>query len=190
MNSIAIPAKQTAELPDWAKAPRAWQVRFLMWLLRCNRAHDETVGEESGGRPDYLIRWHIIPHARTRGHWAFFKSGNAYLHNFNRSDDDRALHDHPWGNFSLLLSGCYWEHMPGGVRKLRRPGQMVFRSADTAHRIELLRDSSGKEIPVWTIFITGPKVREWYFLCPQGMRHNTLFTNPLRPGETGRGCAD
>lgn len=34
-----------------------------------------------------------------------------------RSDDDRALHDHPWVNMSILLEGTYTEHTiaQGGV---------------------------------------------------------------------------
>ena len=36
---------------------------------------------------NYLSRWHIIPRNR------YF---NIYLHKFVGSDDDRALHDHPW----------------------------------------------------------------------------------------------
>jgi hypothetical protein len=40
-----------------------------------------------GGDSPYMLRWWIIPRNK------FF---NIYLHRFLRSDDDRALHDHPW----------------------------------------------------------------------------------------------
>lgn len=33
----------------------------------------------------------------------------ARIHNVKRSDHDRALHDHPWHNASLVLRGGYWE---------------------------------------------------------------------------------
>lgn len=163
---------------------------LVIRLLGCNRNPDETIGETVPGRADYLRRWFIVPHARTRAHWWFLKTGNAFLHNFNRSDDDRALHDHPWGNVSILLSGSYWEHSPGGAKKLRKPGHIVVRPANAAHRVELLKDGEGREMPVWTVFLTGTKVRDWGFLCPKGWRHNAAFTNPAAPGETGRGCAD
>lgn len=38
---------------------------------------------------------------------------SARVHEVKRSDSDRALHDHPWGNMSLVLSGGYWEVLPG-----------------------------------------------------------------------------
>lgn len=41
------------------------------------------------------------------------KSCAARVHHVLRSDHDRALHDHPWHNASIVLSGGYWEVMPG-----------------------------------------------------------------------------
>jgi hypothetical protein len=128
-----------------------------------------------GGDADpYLRRWWIIP----RNSWF-----NIYLHHFQRSDDDRALHDHPWWNVSVLLHGEYLEWMRDGSSRLRMSPAVVFRSAEAAHRIELVTG------PVWTLFITGPKVREWGFLCPKGWRHWRDFTNMDDGGATvGRGC--
>ena len=77
---------------------------------------------------NYLRRWFVAPHN------AFT---NIYLHEFRRSDDDRALHDHPWANASLLLSGRYIEHTPDG-QFVRVPGQFVARPAEALHRIELI----------------------------------------------------
>jgi hypothetical protein len=37
--------------------------------------------------------------------------------------------------------------------------------------------------------MTGPKVREWGFLCPNGWRHWTDFLDADNPGQPGRGCA-
>lgn len=119
----------------------------------------------------YLKRWHIIPRNR------FF---NIYLHCFGDSDDDRALHDHPWWSLSILLKGEMIEHSLKGRRHLPRfiP---VIRSAKFAHRLELIKG------PTWTIFITGPVIREWGFLCPNGWRHWREFTTP--EGENiGPGC--
>jgi hypothetical protein len=165
--------------------------RFLMRLLRCNRKPDEIIGESASGRNDYMRRWFIIPHASTRSGWPILKTGNAFLHNFNRSDDDRALHDHPWVfNVSILVKGSYWEHMPGGIRKLRRTGQVVFRNGTASHRVELLKDEHGRDIPVWTIFLTGPKCREWGFYCKKGWVHWKDFTAPGKPGEVGPGCGE
>lgn len=147
-------------------------------------APDEVIG--SGSNP-YLRRWHLIRRARIC---------NVYLHHFLRSDDDRALHDHPWWNASILLRGSYIEHIrqPNGstITKSRKPGAVYFRRAIQAHRVELLRsEATGEPKPVWTLFITGPKIREWGFLCPQGWKHWRDYVH-TRPGgnEIGEGCGE
>lgn len=129
----------------------------------------------------YLLRWWIIPRNR------FF---NIYLHKFLRSDDDRALHDHPWWSCSIILRGGYREHLPGGLIKLRHAGRIIFRRAEQAHRVELYGVYITR--PAWTLFITGPKVREWGFHCPQGWRHWRDFigvpVGEARGDEIGKGC--
>lgn len=141
-----------------------------------------VIGEEDN---PYLIRWFVIPRNR------FF---NIYLHNFRRSDDDRALHDHPWNNCSILLKGEYVEIGKDEKEgypfyKFRSAGHIAFRQAESAHRIELYSDEKGKPIPVWTLFLTGPVRRRWGFHCPQGWRHWKEFVS-LRDGgnSVGRGC--
>lgn len=126
------------------------------------------------GTPDkpYMHRWWIIPRNR------FF---NIYLHHIVRDDDDRALHDHPWVNVSIVLKGGYTEVMPH-ASKWRGRGSIVFRLPKAAHRLELDEDSC------WTLFITGPRVREWGFLCPKGWRDWRVFTAPADRGQIGRGC--
>lgn len=121
----------------------------------------------------YLRRWWVIPRNR------FF---NVYLHNVLRDDDDRALHDHPWWNISLLLKGRMSEKLTGDRRRSLRRFIPTLRRAKTAHRLIV------EQGPVWTLFITGPRLREWGFLCPQGWRHWKDFTAADNPGEIGRGC--
>lgn len=137
------------------------------------------------GPPDdpYLRRWWIIPRNRLF---------NIYLHQFLRSDDDRALHDHPWVNCSIILHGSYREHLRDGSVRLRKPWRawfpwrLVFRLPTGAHRVELI-DGQG----VWTLFLTGPKVRTWGFLCPKGWIPWTEFVED-RPGgnSVGKGCGE
>lgn len=147
-----------------------------------------------GGKDDpYLLRWWVIPRN------PFF---NVYLHKFLRDDDDRALHDHPWVSVSIVLKGGYIEHLPFPMKgaplfwpdgqlftqwNVRRAGQVIFRRAKHAHRIQLLR-SGGEAVPAWTLFITGPRVREWGFHCPQGWRHWRDFTSETDSGNVGKGC--
>jgi len=112
---------------------------------------------------------------------------NIYLHRFLRSDDDRALHDHPWWNCSIVLTGEYTEHSiaDGGVhrRRIRRAGSWTLRRATAAHRIEL---HAG---PCVSLFLTGAKIREWGFHCPEkGWVHWRTFCDPEDSGKPGKGC--
>lgn len=166
-----------------------WADRFIERITR--RPPDFVIGGQ--GRP-YLRRWFVIPR-----NLVF----NVYLHQFLRSDDDRALHDHPWlFNASLILRGGYIEHTirAGGVavRTRRDRGSMAFRWGPAPHRVELLSladvmpsQPSATDIPVccWTLFITGPKVRTWGFHCPeQGWIPWQRFTAADDPGAVGKGC--
>ena len=172
-------------------------VRARLLAIAERRPPDVVIG---GDADPYMRRWWIIP----RNRWC-----NAYLHHFLRSDDDRALHDHPWWNCSLLLKGSYREHTPidpanpSGPTKsvIRSEGSFVFRrSGEMAHRISLLRSRQRvppfervfeeRGAPVWTLFITGPNVRSWGFWCPGGRWvHWRDFT--ANDGKTvGRGCGE
>ena len=53
------------------------------------------------------------------------------------------------------------------------------------HRIEI---RGGEQC--WTLFITGPRIREWGFHCPQGWRHWRDYTKPGSYGQVGRGCGE
>lgn len=140
------------------------------------RPPDVVIG---GHDKPYLYRWFIIPRNRFL---------NIYLHRFMRSDDDRALHDHPWSNVSVLLRGRYVEHTiaAGGIhiRTERRAGNVKIRPSGTsAHRIELTDGDC------WTLFMTGPRYRHWGFHCTdRGWVHWEDFTAPGAPGEIGKGC--
>lgn len=151
-----------------------------------------------GGRDDpYMLRWYITPYSglyrdikpadRTPWQHLVRSLPNLYLHLFLRSDDDRALHDHPWiFNCSWLLDGPYTEHTiaAGGVPSatVRLPGEWKFRWGAAPHRIEL---HAG---PCVTLFLSGPTVREWGFHCPKGWVPWHRFTDARDSGSVGRGC--
>lgn len=128
----------------------------------------------------YLRRWWIIP----RNRWF-----NIYLHEIRRSDDDRALHDHPWWNVSIILRGCYREIRNGGYRKIHRAGSIVFRRATMAHRLELPIENGGVRY-CWSLFITGPVIRTWGFHCPKGWVPWREFVDERDSGQIGRGCGE
>lgn len=179
-----------------------------MKLLRIKREPDFVIGQPEA---PYLRRWWIIP----RNRWF-----NIYLHQICRSDDDRALHDHPWWNVSIILKGGYFEWKSqfaradgkdlSKVRPWRGPGAVVFRSATAKHRLELREElrPNGKRlggrhgfpdyehfpIPCWSLFITGPRIRQWGFYCPQGWRHWREFIGvpegEATGAERGPGCGE
>ena len=132
-------------------------------------------------RPDFVVgddqlhRWFVVPRNSVCC---------VYLHRFLKSDEDRALHDHPYDNASWILDGEYVEHFAHDRSVVRTRGERIERVAETAHRVELI---SG---PATTLFVTGPRRREWGFYCPQGWRRWQDFVSDSNRGAVGRGCAD
>lgn len=191
--SGALPRKYS--VGEWTRGYLAWVAvlpiylflwafaktfkRLPPWMLRkLLQSHVDTTARR---RPDvripgditippYMLRWWKIKRN------AFF---NVYYHIVRRSDDDTALHDHPWWNFSIILEGSYFEHLihEGGIntRTKYSAGAVRFRrSGNFAHRLELERypdnygfGLGGEEKPVLTIFITGPALRRWGFHHPK-----------------------
>ncbi|MGA0569608.1 hypothetical protein ACO2Q9_02685 [Variovorax sp. VNK109] len=149
-----------------------------------NRQPDLVIG---GKERPYLKRHRLLPSNPLL---------NIFVHEFLRSDDDRALHDHPWlFNISVLLSGEYREHTPHGVFA-RYCGDIVFRWWKSPHRVELLtiadfvssQPYNDTPISCWTLFIRGPRIREWGFYCPQGWVHWRDFGGRDDRGAVGKGC--
>lgn len=140
--------------------------------LKPTREPDFVIGEVD--RP-YMRRWWLIPRNDTF---------NIYYHEVLRDDDDRALHDHPWPSFSFMVRSGVREITAEGARIIR-PGETVYRGPDFAHRLELIDGQ-----PAETLFITGPKVRDWGFHCPKGWVHWRDFVDPEDIGQRGRGCGE
>lgn len=125
------------------------------WLPRLLSGQPHQV---IGGPADpYLRRWYVIPRNPVL---------NVYVHQFLRSDDDRALHDHPWWFVSLMLRGAYDEVTERGPVR-RRAGSIAFRRAEHRHRVELdwIDGRTRREIPCWTLIVTGRRSRTWGFWC-------------------------
>lgn len=136
------------------------------------RPPDFVIGPKD--RPT-ILRWWIIPRNR------FF---NIYLHHVQNSDEDRALHDHEYDNCSIVLRGGYWDVTPEG-RFWRGAGSITFRRAEEPHRLEV---TEGQD--AWSLFLTGPRRREWGFHCPKGWVHWKDFVDERDTGAVGRGCGE
>ena len=109
----------------------------------------------------YLERYYLF--LRERERFPF----NVFLHKFLKSDPDD-VHDHPWPYATLILKGGYWEWIPhfdtvgrktGEYQVWRGPGHFRVSKANSFHRIELDPD-----ITAWTLFMPGPKQRDWGFM--------------------------
>lgn len=142
----------------------------------------------------YMGRWWLF---RTIPTWSGDQWMPGWLggrvHHIIRSDDDRACHCHPWPYLTLILKGGYWEirefttfaearrrgrgpieRVPifrDGIvhdfvyhtRRWHGPGSILFRRSTDRHRLELAESSSS-----WSLFITGPKAKSWFFYLPEG----------------------
>lgn len=127
----------------------------------------------AGEDKPYLYRWHLV---RT-------EHASVYFHIQVADDPERPLHDHPADNTSVILSGGYDELLdehPGrtwintsSVQTLkRRAGDVIHRKAEWAHRL-LLPPGFGYTM---TLFMFGPKRREWGFWYPDGWRPYAAVT--------------
>lgn len=126
----------------------------------------------------YLERWYL---RRARGDDTH---GNIYLHRINLSDQDRDFHDHPWDSTSIILDGVLTEYRqafgccntPGcefrkqiAFERTMHPGDIEHRFARIPHRLVV------EQGPVWTLFLTGPKLHSWGFCTEQGWMHHTDY---------------
>ncbi len=109
----------------------------------------------------YLERYYVF--LRDRQRFPF----NVFVHKFLKGDPDD-VHDHPWPYATLILRGGYYEWTPnldaqgvkiGETRHWRGPGHFRICSPESYHRIELKPG-----VTAWTLFMPGPKKREWGFL--------------------------
>ena len=122
----------------------------------------------------YMLRWYVLPRN---------KLFNIYLHKILRDDDDRALHDHPWMSVSLLLKGKYTEVTDAGRESYSAPA-IRLRYSTFSHRIELHGGTA------WTLFFTGPVIRNWGFHCPKGWVRWQDFVDHNDRGNVGKGCGE
>lgn len=134
----------------------------------------------------YLTRVHLTP-------FSWWKLPRIYIHIFSRPDEDRELHDHPWGFLTVVLFGGYDEisHklndggepmvqpglFPGDDKPILIPDRLRWlslrkRPATHAHKITRLHT---KKVVTLVIRDNG-RSREWGFWC----EHRENPTSVLR----------
>ena len=132
-------------------------LKFLEKIGRKRVIYDRLENEP------YLIRYYLFLKDRK---WFPF---NIFLHKFMKGDPDE-LHEHPWPYATLILKGGYWEVTPKG-KYWRGPGSFRIAGPKSLHRVEL-----EEGIHAWTLFIPGPKKREWGFIVNgKWMQHEKYF---------------
>lgn len=115
-------------------------------------------GRGDGDQP-YLTRWILFR----------IKRFAVYFHKFHRSDADD-LHNHPWSFITIILWRGYYEQTfdteyPGYCKLRRiRPGSILFRKSDHAHRVILVQNK-----PAYTLVIRFRDNYHWGFF------HNGRF---------------
>lgn len=147
-----------------------------------NRIFDYRVIQNCERDP-YLMRWYVF----RRESFAIF------IHKFVRSDEDRALHDHPWAFIVVPLWRGYIEHSdrecpcfacqnhpcmaPERIPVKKRVWPIIgtrFRSATYRHRVELLDKK-----PAWSLFFRFKRIREWGFWPKEGFMDWKKWWNDL-----------
>jgi hypothetical protein len=148
--------------------PRCRVIRRILSAITRWLSTPRVIFDREGGTP-YLSRWYLIGNrpdiddklAGQAKDDASPRRFSLFLHRFHRSDDDGALHNHPWAwSVSLILAGGYWEERRVGdrvVRRLVKPWRINWIGGDTFHRVDLLEGDA------WSLFLVGPKVSTWYF---------------------------
>lgn len=99
-------------------------------------------------RNPYLYRWYVIRTSRL----------GVFIHRFVRSDEDRALHDHPWAFIVIPIWRGYREHNDRGVTRVLPILGTRMRKATYRPRVELI---DGRQ--AWSLFFRFRYVRLWGF---------------------------
>lgn len=127
------------------RLPQFAVVSLLAMARRFMRVEPSQILGKDDKDP-YLLRWWLEKDVTL---------GSVYLHHMLRSDAEAEMHDHPSDNLTIMLDGEMNEHTEKGLI-VRRPGDIVARRAEQRHRIEL-------SAPIITMWVMGPKIREWGF---------------------------
>ena len=145
----------------------------MKWLLNFLEKHDrKRVILDRGSQEPYLERYYLF--LKERKTFPF----NIFIHKFLKSDPDD-VHDHPWPYATMILKGGYWEWIPqfdsnlkriGEIAKWRGPGHFRICSAKSFHRIEV-----DPTVDCWTLFIPGPRKREWGFMVKDKWINNEEY---------------
>jgi hypothetical protein len=153
-------------LRQWeTKAGQGW---WYGAAIACLHAGHVCFIPTRNGRRLYLVRCWLTP-PKVSAEDRFDSGDSVLLHYFAEPDDDGALHDHPWAFRTTVLSGGYWEELPGSFVSKTGPGPMrtdlrsIGAGATVEHQANDLHAVASISPETWTLVRTGPRVRDWGF---------------------------
>ena len=94
---------------------------------------------------------------------------NVYLHQILLSDE-RVYHDHRYASLSFVLKGQMIESIHRDRNRLVKPWRTYYRNSTMLHFLTLFGEK-----PVWTLFVTGPELKEWGFMVDRGWISNEEY---------------
>jgi hypothetical protein len=93
-----------------------------------------------------------------------------YIHRIMKSDEDKHMHDHPWGFYSFILEGAYKEitclapdfDLNNPKELTYYSGNLAHHTAEDCHKLTLISSS------VLTLVFVYGKRRVWGYQTEQG----------------------
>ena len=129
-------------------------MKQLLWKLAKKHGAESLTNIFTGQQ--YLHRVYSLGPKLIKGVAGMYSDSRVCLNYFIGSDLPFE-HNHPWGYFTLILSGGYYE-CRGKERKWRGPGWFAWRKHDDFHRVEI--PEGGHAI---TFFIKGKRKKNSTF---------------------------
>lgn len=132
-------------------------------------------------RQPYLHRWYLFRS----------KPVTLFAHKFVNSDEDRALHDHPWAFIVIPIWRGYIEHneilaaSPAGIHRWDNKTRVLpfvgarYRDFHYRHRVELMKNQQGEPLPSWSIFFHFTRRREWGYWPATGFISHSKWWQSL-----------
>jgi len=142
-----IPVSKICELLSWTTEKDGLWYQHGLYRLITDREMNKP----------YLHRYYLLS-TRWLARWFPKLSYRLVLHKCVRSDAD-GLHDHPWSWKAKILEGGYWEHRANTASIWRGPGKWRSSKSTDYHRLVLPH----KGAESWSLFLMGPKVKDWGF---------------------------
>ena len=117
----------------------------------------------------YLHRVYPFGNKLVKGVAGLYSENHVCFNLFTSSDLD-IEHNHPWGYFTLVLSGGYYE-ITDDKKEWRGPGWWAFRRHDEFHRVQIPEGGHAM-----TFFIKGRrKKNSTFFKSPDGIMKDLKY---------------